>query len=129
MGEKKIFNRLAENEPMSEEEKNRFIDKLLQQQQDLNEKFELDKADRDARLRAKLEARKRIRDAKEREDAQRKELDTVSKNMNAMVYSEGTVEDGQRNEVTLNEEQAKAEEQLLQEQEERQAKLLLEQHE
>ena len=81
MVEKKIFNRLTDGDTLSEEDKNQLVEKLFDQQKELDEKYNNQREYNEAALRAKLEARKKVREAKNKEDALRKEMDNVSKEM------------------------------------------------
>ena len=79
--EKKIFNRLTDGDTLSEEDKNQLVEKLFDQQKELDEKYNNQREYNEAALRAKLEARKKVREAKNKEDALRKKMTNASKEM------------------------------------------------
>ena len=77
-GERRIVGDLAESNSLSDEQKNELIEKLLEQQKNADEQQTSKREYADAALRAKLEARKKLREEKAKEDAMRKEMDLLS---------------------------------------------------
>ena len=79
-GERRLLGDLAESNALSDAERGELIGKLLEQQQRVNEQQNAKKEYADASLRAKLEARRKLRQEKAKEDALRKEMDSLSGN-------------------------------------------------
>ena len=79
-GERRLLGNLAESSSLSNSERDAMVGKLLEQQKLAQEQQAARKEYADAHLHAKLEARRRLREEKAKEDALRKEMDTLSEN-------------------------------------------------
>lgn len=77
-GERRILGELAASNDLSDEQKSELIDKLMEQQKKADEQQNSKRDYADAALRTKLEARKKLREEKAKEDAMRKEMDALS---------------------------------------------------
>ena len=79
-GEKRLMGDLVESSQLSAAEKDELVSKLLEQQRQADEQQNSKKEYANASLLAKLEARRRLRQEKAKEDALRKEMDSLSEN-------------------------------------------------
>lgn len=79
--EKSIFNRLLENNDLSEDDKKRLIESLFGQQNALNEKYQKQRNDNAAAITAKIEARRKLREARMKESALKKEINDFTQKM------------------------------------------------
>ena len=76
---KQLVSKLArENSEMSEKEKKEAVERFVTEMAEVEEKYENQKEYNASVLQAKLAARKRMRDAKLKEEALKKELDALS---------------------------------------------------
>ena len=91
-GERRMLGDLAESNVLSDEQKNELIGRLLEQQQKADEQQQTKKEYADASLRAKLEARRRLREEKTKEEALRKEMDALSENRVSHVLFRSSTE-------------------------------------
>ena len=79
-GEQRLLGDLVESSSLSTAEKDELVSKLLEQQRQADEQQNAKKDYANASLHAKLEARRRLRQEKAKEDALRKEMDSLSEN-------------------------------------------------
>ena len=75
---KLVSSMVRESTEMSDEEKAQAVDKFMAEMAEMEEKYENQKDYSASVLSAKLAARKRMRDAKLKEEAMKKELDALS---------------------------------------------------
>ena len=75
---KLILNMVRETSDMSEEEKRKVLEQFLADAEKMEERYRNQQEYSNATLAAKLAARKRMRDAKLKEEALKKELDSLS---------------------------------------------------
>lgn len=79
-GEHRLLGDLVESSSLSPAEKDELVSKLLEQQRRADEQHNAKKEYANASLHAKLEARRKLRQEKAKEDALRKEMDSLSEN-------------------------------------------------
>ena len=70
-----LLSDLMNDSQLSDDEKNSLIEKIMNQQKELDEKYQNMKDYSNAALMAKLEARRKLREEKNKEDAMRSQLE------------------------------------------------------
>lgn len=80
VSERRLLGQLVDANNLTEDEKNALVSKLMENQRETEEKYNERKDYAEAALRAKLEARRKLREEKNKEEALRKEMDALSGN-------------------------------------------------
>ena len=70
-----LLSDLMNDSQLSDDEKNSLVEKIMNQQKELDEKYQNMKDYSNAALMAKLEARRKLREEKNKEDAMRSQLE------------------------------------------------------
>ena len=70
-----LLSDLMKDSQLSDDEKNLLVEKIMNQQKELDEKYQNMKDYSNAALMAKLEARRKLREEKNKEDAMRTQLE------------------------------------------------------
>lgn len=86
-GERRLLEQLVDANNLSEDEKNALVSQLMEKQRETEKIYNERRDYADAALRAKLEARRKLRDEKSKEEAMRREMDALSGNRVSSVFT------------------------------------------